>query len=114
MAETGCLTCRELLSEGLDLCVRARKMDEIDRRKSFLDASFFPEDWVASGLFDKFVEEYNRTANHAPISTRSATLPVWVLDQYEKDLAAWEGKSRHHLMQGCVSPVSAQKEKAEE
>ena len=37
-----------------------------------------------------------------PMSTRSATLPLWVQDQYEKDLAEWERKSRKHLMQGCA------------
>lgn len=54
-----CGTCKQLLSEGLDLCVRARLMDSAD------------------------------------------TFPLWLEEQYQADLAAWEAKSRHHLMQGC-------------
>jgi hypothetical protein len=59
-----------LLSEGLDLCVRARRLDEID---------------------------------YAAISAelqcpRSLTIPLWVQDQYEKDVADWERRTRTFLL----------------
>lgn len=81
---SGCDQCRALLSEGLDLCVRARDMD---------------------ATFDQYVAGNNITRPHAPISTRSATMPLWFLDQYERDLADWEAKARRHLMQGCQCNV---------
>lgn len=96
-----CDTCRELLSKGLDLCVRARQMDAMDRRASTLAASSDPHAWEESGLFDKYVERHNIDRPHAPISTRSGTVALWLQEQYETDLADWEAKSRHHLMQGC-------------
>ncbi|SOC45709.1 hypothetical protein SAMN05892877_11798 [Rhizobium subbaraonis] len=96
-----CDTCRELLSEGLDLCVRARSMDAMDRRAATLAASSHAESWVESGLFDKYVERHNIDRPDTPISTRSGTVALWLEEQYQTDLAAWERKSRHHLMQGC-------------
>lgn len=96
-----CEKCRSLLSEGLDLCVRARQMDAMDRREAALKASGDPESWLASGKFDRYVEHHNVVYEHAPISTRSATLPLWVQDQYDRDLADWEQRSRGHLMCGC-------------
>lgn len=96
-----CETCRTLLSEGLDLCVRARKMDAMDRREAALKASKVPDEWVESGLFDKYVERHNIDRPHAPISARSGTVALWLQEQYNQDLAEWERKSRHHLMQGC-------------
>ncbi len=96
-----CDVCRELLSEGLDLCVRARDMDSMDRRVTTLAVSSDPEAWQASGQFARHVERHNIVHAQAPISTRSGTLPLWVQDQYEKDLYARETKSRRHLMQGC-------------
>lgn len=103
----GCDTCRELLAEGLDLCVRARDMDARDRRKSNLDASSDPEGWVESGNFDRYVARHNINRPEAPISTRSATVQLWEQDQYDTDLTAWEGKARKHLMQGCPSASPA-------
>ena len=58
-----------LLAEGLDLCVRARKLDE-----------------PVAGLDDQ----------RTPM-TRSATPHLWVLDQYDRDLAAWEKRARKAL-----------------
>lgn len=60
---------RGLLSESLDLCVRARKLDE---------------PIIASQ------EAWNRD----PTMTRSATVALWVLDQYDTDLAEWEVRAR--------------------
>jgi hypothetical protein len=61
-----------LLSEGLDLCVRARQMDA---------------GYVALKQW--------QTEN--PHVSRSATIPLWVEDQYQKDLAAWEARARKAL-----------------
>ena len=83
-----------LLSEGLDLCVRARKMDAMDRRQKALDASVGADEWQASGQFDRYVERHNIDYPHAPISTRSATVALWMQDQYNKDLADWEARAR--------------------
>ncbi len=95
--------CRRLLSEGLDLCVRARKLDAIDRRQSFLNWSSDSVAWQEDGTFDRFVERYNIDNSHAPLETRCLTPALWVQDQYERDLADWEARSRKHLLQGCGS-----------
>lgn len=100
MVET-CETCRSLLSQGLDLCVRARKMDAMDRREATLSISADREGWEASGRFDEYVERHNIDRPHAPIATRSGTVALWLQEQYNTDLAEWERKARHHLMQGC-------------
>lgn len=100
-----CDVCKELLAEGLDLCVRARQMDAMDRREAALKASKVPDEWVESGMFDKYVERHNIDRPHAPISTRSGTVRLWVEEQYQTDLAEWEKKSRHHLMQGCGKTI---------
>jgi len=63
------LRLREALSEGLDLCARARRMDEMERERA---------------------ELYLRN----PDMTRSATIPLWAEEQYQKDLAAWEAKAK--------------------
>lgn len=96
-----CTVCRDLLSEGLNLCVRARDMDAMDRRSTVLAMSADPEGWLASGRFDDHVARNNIEHPHQPISTRSGTVPLWLNDQYDRDLMAWEEKSRAHLMQGC-------------
>ena len=96
-----CETCRTLLSEGLDLCVRARQMDAMDRREAALQASGNPQGWVESGRFDQYVAEHNTKHPDTPISTNSGTMPLWLQDQYERDLADWERRGRQHLMQGC-------------
>lgn len=102
MADTGCATCRDLLSEGLNLCVRARQMDAMDRRKATIDASCDPE-WVNSERFEAHVARNNIANPHQPIHTRSATVHLWVQDQYDRDLLDWEIKARQHLS-GCSSP----------
>lgn len=61
-----------LLSEALDLCVRARKLDE---------------PIIASQ------EMWERN----PEMTRSATPALWVQDQYDRDLADWETRARKAL-----------------
>ena len=63
---------RELLAEALDLCVRARTLDEATESLTPLYA-----------------------AN--PTMTRSATPHLWVLDQYDTDLADWERRAREAL-----------------
>lgn len=93
--------CRKLLSEGLDLCVRARTLDAMDRRNATLSVSSDPDGWVASGIFDKYVQRHNATNPDQPIATKSGTVHLWVQDQYERDLADWERRARKHLMQGC-------------
>lgn len=87
-----------LLSEGLDLCVRARKMDAMDRRQAALDVSSCPEKWQESGMFDRYVARNNIETPHAPIATRSATVAIWMQDQYDKDLADWESRARTALL----------------
>lgn len=67
-----CETCRVLLAEGLDLCVRARKLDAETERAL-----------AASG-------------------GRCGTPALWIMDQYDRDLTAWEDRSRTHLQQGCA------------
>ena len=86
-----------LLSEALDLCVRARKLDGMRRREAHLEASIDPEAWIASGRFAQFVEMSNADNRHTPISTRSATMPLWAADQYDRDLADWEQRARAYL-----------------
>lgn len=61
----------EALSEGLDLCVRARGLDEQVQRA------------LQAGMGRIF-----------PESTRCATPALWVQEQYDTDLAAWETKAR--------------------
>ena len=67
-----------LLSEGLDLCVRARKLDS---------------DQVAEGVRSRAPE---LAAIEFP---RSATPHLWIQDQYDKDLEDWEARARGRLME---------------
>lgn len=90
---------RSLLSEALDLCVRARKMDAMDRRDATLAVSVDPDGWQASGTFDRYVERHNIQNPDKPIATRSGTVPLWLNDQYETDLADWERRARAALSQ---------------
>lgn len=98
-----CDKCRQLLSHGLDLCVRARDLDAMDRRRVSLQMSSDP-DWENSESFEQHVARNNIVHPEAPIHTRSGTIPLWVQDQYDKDLLAWEDQSRAHLQQGCSNP----------
>jgi hypothetical protein len=72
MPEVAELLAVELLAEGLDLCVRARKLDEV--------SSNFERD--RDGMFNL---------------TRCGTPHLWVLDQYDRDLADWERRARNAL-----------------
>lgn len=63
-----------LLAEGLDLCVRARKLDEMVLHKSVRDLG----------------------CTHPDI-TRSGTPWLWAQEQYDKDLADWERRGREAL-----------------
>lgn len=88
--------CRLLLSEGLDLCVRARAMDAQDRATAA----------VASGVSDleRYADRHNAMWPDQPVAYRSGTMALWVQDQYEKDLADWERRSRKHLLERCDKP----------
>lgn len=90
--------CRELLSEGLDLCVRARKLDAMVRTMAVQDHT--PD-------LERMAARHNEQWPDQPIMSRSATIPLWVQDQYETDLAAWERKARKHLMEGCGNAQTA-------
>lgn len=93
--------CKQLLSEGLDLCVRARKFDAQDRTNGAVAASSGPLD------LELYAPRHNARWPDQPALTRSATIPLWVQDQYERDLADWERRARHHLMQGCAQETDA-------
>lgn len=93
--------CKALLSEGLDLCVRARKLDAIQRRADHLDFSMVPDEWLASGHFDAFVAINNIEHPERPIETRSLTPTLWASEHYDRDVADWERRARQHLTQGC-------------
>lgn len=61
----------DILSEGLDLCVRAKGLDEqVERALQAGMGRIFPE------------------------GTRCATPALWVQQQYDTDLDAWEKKAR--------------------
>jgi hypothetical protein len=93
-----CLECTRLLNEGLNLCVRARKMDAQDRRQATLSWSGDPEKWQEDGMFDRYVERHNIENAHAPIEHRCITPQLWMQDQYDRDLAAWEQETRQHIL----------------
>lgn len=65
----------ELLSEGLDLCVRARGLDKQVQHA------------VEAGMGREF-----------PGATRCLTPALWVQEQYDTDLAAWEAKARSAML----------------
>jgi len=87
--------CRALLSEGLDLCVRARKLDAMARTTSVVDAG-------VSDL-ERYAPRHNARFPDQPVLTRSGTPALWVSDQYETDLADWERRARQHILQGCAA-----------
>lgn len=64
---------RVLLSEGLDLCIRARKLDDA---------------LLVKNMTDHF--------GYIP-PTRSLTPWVWTQEQYDRDLADWETRARKAL-----------------
>jgi hypothetical protein len=96
-----CATCRDLLNEALNLACRSDQFEEQRRRDAVLSASANPNEWQESGRFDAYLARYNERHPHAQIAPRSLTMHLWVLDQYDKDLADWQARARHHLMQGC-------------
>lgn len=66
----------ELLSEGLDLCARARKLDEqVDRALQADMGRIYPE------------------------GTRCMTPALWVQEQYETDLCEWEKRAKAALFE---------------
>lgn len=97
-----CEMCQTLLSEGLDLCVRARKLDAQDRANASIAASVDGEAWEASGIFKRYAKMHNEHWPDQQIATRSMTIPLWMQDQYERDLADWERRGREHLARGCA------------
>lgn len=67
-----------LLAEALDLCVRARKLDEQD-------------------MHAVMRENFELTPDHP--ASRSLTPWLWVRNQYDRDLADWETRARKALME---------------
>lgn len=67
------------LSEGLDLCERARRMEAMDKDR---------------------LEYLMRN----PEVTKSATIPLWAEEQYQRDLAEWEKRARAILYAGGRIP----------
>lgn len=95
-----CTTCTALLNEALNLTVRGRDLDGIQRRAATLSASCDAEEWQSSGRFDQHVTRHNCTC--APwnlIETRSLTPQLWAEDQFQRDLHDWETRARKHLME---------------
>lgn len=64
-----------LLAEGLDLCDRARKLDDQIQRA------------VRAGMGEIF-----------PGATRCGTPALWVQQAYDSDLAEWEARAKAALM----------------
>lgn len=95
-----CDQCRQILSEGLDLCVRARALDAQDRTAAQVAVSEAPAEWWAENI-ERRAARHNAVFPHQPMSVRCATVPLWVSDQYDKDLADWEARARAHLLGGC-------------
>ena len=95
-----CETCSALLSEALNLTVRGRTLDAIQRRADTLAASKDPDGWQEDGLFDRHVERHNCTCQPwGLIETRSLTPQIWAEDQFQRDLHDWEMRARKHIME---------------
>lgn len=93
------------LSEGLNLCVRARELESHDRTAAMVSA--FPSidlERAAPGL-------NALDPDMPPYRTRSLTIPLWVEEQYQRDLAAWERTTREMLsrldLEAYATPRSA-------
>lgn len=72
---------RNALHEGLNLCVRARKLDESITAKACRERG-----------------------SYAPEHVKCGTPHLWVLEQYDNDLVAWEQDARKTLnVQGVIS-----------
>lgn len=95
-----CGTCAALLGEALNLTVRGRTLDGIQKRQNQLDASIDGDAWKESGMFDRYVESHNCTCQPwNMIETRSLTPQLWLEDQFQSDLHDWETRARKHLME---------------
>lgn len=93
-----CATCTDLLNEALNLTVRGRTLDGIQRRADTLDASKDPEGWQEDGTFDRYVARHNCTCDPwRHIETRSLTPQLWAEDQFQRDLHDWETRARKHM-----------------
>ena len=93
-----CATCAALLNEALNLTVRGRTLDGIQRRADTLAASKDPEGWQAEGLFDRHVDRHNCTCDPwRHIEPRSLTPQLWAEDQFQRDLHNWETREREHM-----------------
>lgn len=68
----------ELLARGLDLCVRARKMDD-------------PIEWLPVG-------HPENDCKHAIQRMRCVTPHLWLINQYDEDLKEWETTSKEFLV----------------
>ena len=78
------------LSLGLDLCVRARRLDA-QERTNVMDEAF-----PGNGL-ERLAPRMTANFPAQPYLTRSATIAVWVQDQYDTDLLKWETDTRAML-----------------
>ena len=95
-----CDDCTALLNEALNLTLRGRKLDAVQRRQSMLDASGDADEWKESGRFDRYVESHNLTREPwNQIETRSLTPQLWAEDQFQRDLHDWESRARKHMME---------------
>ena len=93
-----CATCTVLLNEALNLTLRGRTLDGIQRRADTLAASKDAEGWQESGQFDRYVQRHNCTCDPwRVIETRSLTPQLWVEDQFQRDPHDWETRARKHL-----------------
>lgn len=91
----------ELLHDALNLAIRSDQFEQQARRDAALSLSDDPEAWQECGRFDDHVSRHNGTFPHSQIAPRSLTMHLWVMDQYERDLADWQSRARAHLTQGC-------------
>ncbi len=80
---------RALLSEGLDLCVRARKLDAMVRTASIAEAGVTD--------LDRYAERHNIQWPDQPVLTKSGSPALWVSEQYDTDLDDWERRVRKAL-----------------
>lgn len=91
-------TMESLLNEALNLTVRGRTLDAIQRRADMLDASSDGDDWQASGSFDRHVARHNATCEPwRTVEHRSLTPQLWAEDQFQRDLHDWEARARAFL-----------------
>lgn len=101
-----CAICADLLNEVLNLTVRGRTLDGIQRRADTLAASSDGDDWQTSGQFDRYVERHNCTCDPwHHIETRSLTPQLWAEDQFQRDLHDWETRARKHMMEAGHDPI---------